>query len=94
MAIRVPASVREVLKSKFGVSRFSDCGESVKSKPLGRPGWKIWFDGERLSVWTRPLDRRPKLEVPSVTLDGDVEGWCDEVVKALAERERELVERG
>lgn len=94
MAIQIPASVREVLKAKFGVSRFSDCGESVKSKPLGLPGWRLWCDGERLSVWTRPLDRRPNVKNYSVMLDGDVEGWCDDVLAGLAERERVLAERG
>lgn len=94
MAIRIPASVREVLKSEFGISRFSDCGESVKSRPLNRSGWKIWCDGERLSVWTKPLDRKPRLREWSVMLDGDVSGWVADVKAALVERERELVERG
>lgn len=94
MAIRVPAPVREVLKREFGVSRFSDCGESVKSRPLNRSGWRLWCDGERLSVWTKPLDRKPRLKSWSVMLDGDVSAWCDDVKSALALRERELAERG
>lgn len=94
MAIQIPAPVREALNRKFGVSRFSQRGETVKSRPLNRLGWRLWCDGERLALWTRPLDRKPKLKDWSVMLDGDVSAWCDDVLAALAERERVLAERG
>lgn len=92
MAIQIPAPVREVLKSKFGISRFSQRGETVRSKEFGWARWRITCDGETLTVWSRPLDRRPKVENLSVRLDGDVSAWCDEILAALDERERVLAE--